>query len=72
MLGTTTMTIATPCVVTYTSHNLVAGDTIYFETTGALPTGLVINTNYFVISAGLTTNTFQISATRGGTAINTT
>ena len=72
VLGTTTMTIATPCVVTYTSHNLVAGDTIYFETTGALPTGLVINTNYFVISAGLTTNTFQISATRGGTAINTT
>jgi hypothetical protein len=51
---------------------LVAGDTIYFETTGALPTGLAINTNYFVIPTGLTTNTFQISATRGGAAINTT
>lgn len=65
------MTIASPCVVTYASHGLKANDTVYFETTGALPTGLTVNTNYYVISTGLTTNTFQISLTRGGTAINT-
>jgi hypothetical protein len=71
LLGTTTMTIASPCVVTYTAHGLKAWDTVYFETTGALPTNLVVNTQYYVISTGLTANTFQLSTTRGGSAINT-
>lgn len=69
--GTATMTIATPCVVTKTGHGLVAGDTVYFTTTGALPTGVTANTKYFVISAGLTADDFEISATFGGAAINT-
>lgn len=71
LLGTTTMTIASPCVVTYSAHWLKANDTVYFTTTGALPTGLSVNINYYVISTGLTTNTFQLSLTIGGTAINT-
>ena len=66
-----TLTIATPCVITFTAHGLVANDTIQLTTTGALPTGLTINTLYYVITAGLTANTFQISATLGGSAINT-
>lgn len=67
-----TVTIATPGVVTFTAHGLVANDTVQFTTTGALPTGLAINTTYYVIATGLTANTFQISATLGGSAINTT
>lgn len=43
---------------------------MYFTTTGALPTGLVANTRYYVVNA--TANTFQLSTTINGTAINTT
>ncbi|MEY3471381.1 MAG: phage tail collar domain, partial [Chloroflexota bacterium] len=39
------------------------------QTTGALPTNLVANTTYYVVSAAA--NTFQLASTRGGTAINT-
>lgn len=70
-IGTPTISNASPAVVTLTSHGLVVGDSIYFTTTGALPTGLSINTLYYVISAGFGANSFQISATRGGSAINT-
>jgi microcystin-dependent protein len=71
-LGTFTVTIATPAVFSLASHGLVAGDTVYFTTTGALPTGLSANTLYYVIAAGLTSGAFEVSATEGGAAINTT
>lgn len=71
-LGTATITIASPAVVTLASHGLIAGDSVQFTTTGALPTGIVAGTNYFVISTGLTTNSFEISLTVGGTAVVTT
>jgi hypothetical protein len=70
--ATVTMTIATPGVVTWTAHGLAAGDAVKFTTTGALPTGITAGTTYYVISAGLTANTFRVSATVGGAAINTT
>lgn len=70
-LGTATITIASPAVVTLNSHGLTVDDSIRFTTTGALPTGLTVGVKYFVISAGLTSNTFRLSATQGGTAINT-
>ena len=57
-----TMTIAAPGVFTSSSHGLAAGDVVEFQTTGALPTGLVASTPYYVISAGLTSNTFEVSA----------
>lgn len=66
---TVTMTIASPCVVTWNSHGLPNGSTLRFATTGALPTGLTAGTTYYVINT--TTNTFQLSATLSGTAINT-
>lgn len=66
-----TMTIASPAVITLAAHGLIAGDTIKITTTGALPTGITAGTTYYVISAGLATNTFEISATSGGSAINT-
>lgn len=70
--GTTTITIATPGVVTFNAHTLTADDSVQFTTTGALPTGLVVSTNYYVRTTGLTANTFQLSTTVGGAAINTT
>lgn len=72
-LGTCTISgPATPAVVTIASHGLTLNDTVIFTTTGALPTGLLPSTTYYVISAGLTSGAFQVSATLGGTAINTT
>lgn len=69
--STVTITNASPGVVTWTAHGLVAGMPVVFTTTGALPTGLTAATAYYVISAGLTANAFQVSATVGGSAINT-
>ena len=68
--GTVTMTIASPCVVTLAGHGMQAGDAFFFETTGALPTNVSANTQYFVLSTGLTTDTFRFAATAGGSAIN--
>lgn len=67
--ATVTITIATPGVVTWTSHGLSNGQQVVFTTTGALPTGLTASTTYFVVNA--TANTFQVSATSGGSAIAT-
>lgn len=71
-LSTATVTIASPGVVTNNAHGLIAGDSIQFTTTGALPTGLTAGTTYYVIAAGLTANAFELALTVGGTAINTT
>jgi hypothetical protein len=70
--GTVTISIAAPGVVTWTAHGLVADDPVVFTTSGALPTGIVAGTTYYVLSTGLTTNTFRISDTVGGTAVDTT
>lgn len=67
--STVTITLASPGVVTWTAHGLMNGQKVRLTTTGTLPTGLAINTTYYVryVSA----NTFQLSATKGGAAINT-
>lgn len=61
-VGVCTMSIASPCVVTKVAHGLGTGDGVYFTTTGALPTGVVANTRYFVES--LTADTFRFYTTR--------
>lgn len=70
--GSTAITIsnASPAVVGMTGHGRVVGDIVAFY--GTLPSPLVANTLYYVIAAGLTANAFEISATLGGAAINTT
>ena len=68
---TVTLTIASPCVVTWNDHGLSAGRPVRFSTSGALPTGITAGQVYYVISSGLGANDFQISATPGGAAINT-
>ena len=70
-LGNVSLTIASPCVAGFSSHGLTANDTVRFTTTGALPTGVVAGTTYYVIATGLTSNTFQFSTTAGGSAVNT-
>lgn len=70
--GTATASIATPGVVTWTAHGRSANDPVKWQTTGALPTGYVAATTYYVVGASITPNTFQLSATPGGAAINTT
>jgi hypothetical protein len=68
--ATATITIAAPGVITWTDHGLSVNDTIRFTTTGALPTGLAINTTYYVKTV-LSPNRFTVSASAGGAAITT-
>jgi hypothetical protein len=63
------MTIASPCVVT-TTLSLVDKTPITLSTTGWLPTGLLPGVTYY--TKYLTATTFNLSATSGGAAINTT
>jgi hypothetical protein len=57
--STVTVTIATPAVMTWTSHGLVSGQRIQLATTGALPTGLTAATTYWVTV--IDANTFNLS-----------
>ena len=66
---TMTVTIASPAVVTL-SKNLINGDAVVFQTSGALPTGITSGTVYYVIN--VSGSTCNISATYGGSAITTT
>lgn len=68
---TVTVTIASPAVFSLTAHGFTVGTVLYFSTTGALPTGLTAGTTYYVISAGLTADVFEVSTTINGTAVNT-
>lgn len=70
-VGTPTISNATPAVVTLNSHGLIVGQEISFSTSGALPTGINVGQVYYIISAGFGANSFEISATFNGVAINT-
>lgn len=66
-----TVPIASPGVVNWTAHGIANGNTVFFfNSGGALPTGISQGVPYFVINAAA--NTFQVSATSGGGAINFT
>lgn len=69
--ATVTVTIASPGVFTWTAHGLAVGDAIQLSTTGSLPTGLAAATTYYVKTVP-TSDTFTVSATNGGSVINTT
>lgn len=70
--STVTITNANPGVVTWTAHGRNENDPVKFTTTGALPTGLALATTYYVVLAGMTTDTFRVSAAPNGAAIDTT
>ena len=67
--ATFTVTAATD-IVTANAHGLSEGDELQLTTATTLPAGLALTTSYYVIS--VTTNTFQLSATRGGAAVDIT
>lgn len=74
VIGTFTITIAAPAVVTLSAHGFITGDSLYLTTTSALPTGLSVNTIYYVVRVDA--NTFNLSTTLAnaiaGTKITTT
>ena len=51
-----------------TNHSLDEGDVIRFTTTGTLPTGLALSTDYYVVAVPIN-NSFYVSATESGTPI---
>ena len=59
------ITIASPAVITLNGHGFTPGQAVQFTSTGSLPTGVSIGTDYCVIAAGLTANTFEIAAAPG-------
>ena len=68
--STVTITITNPAVITWTGNLLVNGDIVVFTNSGgALPTGITSGAQYYVV--GLSGNTFNISATKGGATITT-
>jgi hypothetical protein len=69
LAATVTLTIATPCVVTAT---LILPDLtpIVFETSGALPTGLLVGTTYY--TRYLSATTFLLSVAPGAASIAAT
>lgn len=68
--ATVTITIASPGVISWTAHGLAVDTPVKFTTTGALPTGLTAGTTYYVKTV-LSADTFTVSATPGGSVINT-
>lgn len=71
MSATVEISIASPGVVSWTNHRLAAGTQVQFTTTGSLPTGLTSGTTYYVLASGLTANSFSVSETDAGSAVNT-
>jgi hypothetical protein len=73
-VGARTITIAlgTPGIITRLGHGLQPGYQIVLATTGALPTGLTAGIEYYVQSDGFTANSFRLSTTKRGAAINAT
>lgn len=76
-----TVTIAAPGVVTSDSHGMETGDKVVLATTGALPTGLSVDTYYFCIAGTYSDgsedpDTFKLATSlanaQAGTAITTT
>jgi hypothetical protein len=68
-IHTVTITIGSPTVFHLANHGLTTADKVVVETTGALPTGISGQpTAYWVVNP--TADTFQISATQNGAAIN--
>lgn len=66
----TSISQASPAVFTKAAHGLSNGDTLVLSTSGALPSPLAAGTVYYVINKA--DDTFQVSTTSGGSAINTT
>ena len=63
-------TAATTDIITSNAHGLSEGDCVTVSSTTTLPAGLSASTNYYV--RDVTTNTFKVSATKGGAVVDIT
>lgn len=70
MVSGAVVSIATPAVITI-ANTFIVNQPVRFTTTGALPTGLTVNGQYFVSATGLSAASFQVSATASGASIAT-
>jgi hypothetical protein len=66
---TYTTTSVSGSTITQTGHTYADGDEVIFTNLGG-NTGVTLNTLYFIV--GVASNTFQVSATLGGSAISIT
>jgi len=75
---TPTILISTPGVFSLKYHGLEINDRVYFTTTGALPTGLTASNpatstyTYYYVVGPITADTFRLSTTFAGAALDTT
>lgn len=70
--ATVTLSITSPCDVTFASHGFVPGQAVSFATSGALPTGLTAGTTYYVSPRGFLSGGFRLTTTPDGASdINT-
>ena len=69
-IGTASISIENPALVTIANHGMQEGDKFYFTTTGALPTGLSASTTYYISSVDNATE-FKVSASYGGANVDT-
>lgn len=53
--------------ITVNNHGMAAGTKVSIRTTGVLPNGILEKTKYFIVNSA--TNTFQLSESKGGTAV---
>lgn len=66
-----TISVASPAVIAWPGHGLTEGSIVRFTTTGSLPTGLLVDTDYYVVET-ITSGSFSVSTTPGGAALDTT
>lgn len=57
-------------IITIVGHGFINGDIVWLTTTGTLPAGLSTGRDYYIISSAV--DTFQLSLTKGGGAVNIT
>jgi hypothetical protein len=69
-VASASQTVATPGVFTTAAQSFVAGQPVYL--TGSAPGGFSLNTTYYVIAAGLSSTSCELSATSGGSGIQCT
>lgn len=70
--ASSTISIATPAVVTQSSHGLSAGSPVTFSSTGSLPTGITAGDVYYVATSGLAAGSFRLSPTASNPTFTTT
>lgn len=67
-IGNVTTDFSTDDKIDLNSHGFTNGMAVHFDSTGTLPDGLSPDTIYYVINKS--TNDFEVSTTRGGSAVD--